>query len=83
MKVQSNDIEMKLDVDALPRKKNYIQEQVVTYQGNVDWEKNVINKPTFNGKEMVGNVEEEDPSVQAIDLAELNTMFNSIFKNEG
>ncbi len=80
MKVNSNNIDMKIDVDALPRKKNYVQEQVVGYQGNVDWEKNVINKPTFNGKEMIGDITEEDPSMQAIDLAELNTMFNSIFK---
>ena len=80
MKVNSNNIDMKIDVDALPRKKNYVQEQVVGYQGNVDWEKNVVNKPTFNGKEMIGDITEEDPSMQAIDLAELNTMFNSIFK---
>lgn len=80
MKVQSNDIEMKIDVTALPRKKNYIQEQVVGYQGDVDWKKNVVNKPTFNGKEMVGDISEEDPSMVAIDLAELNNMFKSIFK---
>lgn len=78
MKVQNNDIQMRLDT-SLPKKKNYVEEKVVTYGGNVDWEKNVINKPTFNGKEMVGDITEDDPSMIPITLSELNTMLNGIF----
>lgn len=78
MKVQNNDIQMRLDT-SLPKKKNYVEEKVVTYGGNVDWEKNVINKPTFNGKEMIGDITEDDPSMIPITLSELNTMLNGIF----
>lgn len=81
MNLQNNDIKLKLDVNALPKKQNTkINEKVVSYDGKVDYEKNVINKPTFNGKELVGDVVEEDPSMVAISLAELSSILNGILK---
>lgn len=81
MNLQSNNISLKLNTSNLPQKsKTSINESVVTYGGKIDYETNVTNKPTFNGKELVGNVEEEDPSMVAIDLEDLSNMFNSIFK---
>lgn len=80
MKIQDNNISLKLSASSLPKKKDSkVNEEIVTYQGKVDYEKNVINKPTLNGKELVGDVVEEDPSMVAIELSELSTLFNSIF----
>lgn len=58
---------------------NSTHERVVTYDGPVDYEKNVVNKPRLNGKEIVGDIEEEDPTMEAISLEELNSIFNSVF----
>ena len=81
MNIQDNNISLKLNTTALPKKKTAkINEKIVTYGGEVDYEKNVINKPTFNGKELVGDVVEEDPSMVAISLAELNTIMNGILQ---
>ena len=80
MKIQDNNISLKMSATGIPKKNNpVINEQIVTYQGQVDYEKNVVNKPTLNGKELVGDVTEEDPSVNSIDLTELSNMFNSVF----
>lgn len=80
MKIQDNNISLKLSASSLPKKKDSkVNEEIVTYQGKVDYEKNVINKPTLNGKELVGDVIEEDPSMVAIELSELSNLFNSIF----
>ena len=80
MKIQDNNISLKLSASSLPKKKDSkVNEEIVTYQGKVDYEKNVINKPNLNGKELVGDVLEEDPSMVAIELSELSTLFNSIF----
>lgn len=80
MKVQNNNISLKMSASGIPKKNNpVINEQIVTYQGKIDYEKNVVNKPTLNGKELVGDVTEEDPSVNAIELEDLSNMFNSIF----
>lgn len=80
MKIQDNNISLKLSASSLPKKKDSkVNEEIVTYQGKVDYEKNVINKPTLNGKELVGDVVEEDPSMVAIELSELSNLFNSIF----
>lgn len=54
-------------------------EAIVTYGGVIDYEENVTNKPKLNGRTITGDMKEEDPNVQAIDLAELNAIFNSIF----
>lgn len=54
-------------------------EAIVTYGGVIDYEENVTNKPKLNGRTIIGDIKEEDPNVQAIDLAELNAIFNSIF----
>lgn len=79
MKVNSNDIQMKFDASSLPRKKNYIQEKVVTYGGKIDYEENVINKPTLNGVEISGDMLEEDPNVKPIGLEDISNMIDSIF----
>lgn len=82
MKISSNNVSLNLNLNNSKGNKNSpkIQEKVVSYSGDVDYVNNVINKPTFNGKEMVGDIVEDDPSMQAISLEELNNMFNSIFK---
>ena len=81
MKISSNSLSMKLNLGkSQSNNTTKIQEKVVSYSGEVDYETNVINKPTFNGKELVGDVVEDDPNMQAISLEELNNMFNSIFK---
>lgn len=79
MKVNSNDIQMKFDASSLPRKKNYIQEKVVTYGGKIDYEENVINKPKLNGVEISGDMLEEDPNVKPIGLEDISNMIDSIF----
>ncbi len=79
MKVNSNDIQMKFDASSLPRKKNYIQEKVVTYGGKIDYNENVINKPTLNGVEISGDMLEEDPNVKPISLEDISNMIDSIF----
>lgn len=79
MKVNSNDIQMKFNASSLPRKKNYIQEKVVTYGGKIDYEENVINKPTLNGVEISGDMLEEDPNVKPIGLEDISNMIDSIF----
>jgi hypothetical protein len=79
MKVNSNDIQMKFDASSLPRKKNYIQEKVVTYGGKIDYNENVINKPTLNGVEISGDMLEEDPNVKPIGLEDISNMIDSIF----
>ena len=78
MNIPSNQISMKMNVGT-NFKNTKLNEKVVTYQGEVDYEKNVVNKPTLNGKEIVGDMTEDDPSMVAIDLADLNNMFKSIF----
>ena len=53
MKIQDNNISLKMSATGVPKQNNpVINEQIVTYQGQVDYEKNVINKPTLNGKEL-------------------------------
>ena len=79
MKVNSNDIQMKFDASSLPRKKNYIQEKVITYGGKIDYNENVINKPTLNGVEISGDMLEEDPNVKPIGLEDISNMIDSIF----
>lgn len=81
MKIQDNNISLKMSSSNLPKTgKSKINEEIVTYQGKVDYNTNVINKPTFNGKEMVGDITEDDPSMVAIELSEIGKLFNSIFK---
>ncbi len=80
MNISSNNISIKFNTGNKNQNKTRITEKIVTYAGDVDYEKNVVNKPTLNGKELVGNVTEDDPTMQAISLEELNKMFNSVFK---
>lgn len=81
MNLQNNNISLKMDISNLPKKQNVsLNEQVITYGGKVDYEKNVINKPTLNGKELVGDVSEEDPSMVAISLSDLSSMLDGILK---
>lgn len=61
-------------------KKVSSSEAIVTYSGPIDYEENVINKPLLNGKTIVGNMTEDDPTMQPMDLIELNNIFNSIFE---
>ena len=81
MNLQNNNISLKMDISNLPKKQNVsLNEQVITYGGKVDYEKNVINKPTLNGKELVGDITEEDPSMVAISLSDLSSMLDGILK---
>jgi len=81
MNLQNNNISLKMDISNLPKKQNVsLNEQVITYGGKVDYEKNVINKPTLNGKELVGDIIEEDPSMVAISLSDLSSMLDGILK---
>jgi len=81
MNLQNNNISLKMDISNLPKKQNVsLNEQVVTYGGKVDYEKNVVNKPTLNGKELVGDITEEDPSMVAISLSDLSSMLDGILK---
>ena len=79
MNLQDNNISLKLDISLPKKNKSTLNEQVVTYDGNVDYEKNVINKPKLNGKEIVGDMTEEDPNVQPIELNELSNIFDTVF----
>ncbi len=79
MNLQDNNISLKLDISLPKKNKSTLNEQVVTYDGNVDYEKNVINKPRLNGKEIVGDMTEEDPNVQPIELNELSNIFDTVF----
>lgn len=83
MKVSSNKRILRPSTASLNEELSGLTEKIVTYDGQIDYEKNIINKPTFNGKEMVGDIQEEDPTVQPIELAELNDIFNSIFAEKG
>lgn len=81
MNLQNNNISLKMDISNLPKKQNVsLNEQVITYGGKVDYEKNVVNKPTLNGKELVGDITEEDPSMVAISLSDLSSMLDGILK---
>ena len=81
MNLQNNNISLKMDISNLPKKQKVsLNEQVVSYGGKVDYEKNVINKPTLNGKELVGDITEEDPSMVAISLSDLSSMLDGILK---
>ena len=55
-----------------------VSDQIVIYSGDVDYVNNVVNKPTLNGKTIVGNMEEEDPTIQPITLEEINNLFDSV-----
>ena len=79
MNLQDNNISLKLDISLPKKNKSTLNEQVITYDGNVDYEKNVINKPRLNGKEIVGDMTEEDPNVQPIELNELSNIFDTVF----
>lgn len=79
MNAQSNSIHLKMSINQPSQLKNVKpSERVVTYNGEVDYEKNVINKPTLNGKEISGEMFEDDPSVGSISLSELSNICNSI-----
>lgn len=81
MKLQSNTISMKMNIGtSSPNKRDVkLNEKIVSYNGQIDYEKNVINKPKLNGKEIVGDMVEDDPNVKPIELTDLSNMFNSIF----
>ena len=79
MSLDSNSIHLKMKLNSTSQKANVKPtEKVVTYNGEVDYEKNVINKPTLNGKEIVGDITEDDPSVGSISLSELSNICSSI-----
>lgn len=61
LKVSKNDVDIHIaaNVNSIDGK---ITEAVVLYGGELDYNK-LKNKPTFNGKELVGNVNEADPQV--------------------
>ena len=80
MNLQNNIISMKMSLgNNTTKRKSSLTEKVATYNGAVDYEKNVVNKPTLNGKEIVGDMTEDDPSMVAIELSELNKLFKSVF----
>lgn len=80
MNLDDNSINLKLNLQKNTAKGNSeLGEKVFSYQGDIDYEKNVINKPKLNGKVIVGEMEEDDPTMIPIDLSELNDMFNSVF----
>ena len=79
MNAQSNSIHLKMSINQSSQLNNVKpSEKVVTYNGEVDYEKNVINKPTLNGKEISGEMFEDDPSVGSVSLSELSNICNSI-----
>ena len=61
LNVSKNDIDMQLSAN-LNTIDGKITEAVVIYGGDLDYTK-LKNKPTLNGKEIVGAMEEVDPGV--------------------
>lgn len=80
MNFDENNIKLKLDLQKnTTDSTSPLGEKVFSYMGDIDYEKNVINKPKLNGKTIIGNIEEEDPSMQPIELKELNKLFDEVF----
>lgn len=80
MTFDDNSIKLSLNLQRNTNKvDSELGEKVISYMGDIDYEKNVINKPKLNGQVIVGEMEEIDPTMIPIDLSELNDMFNSVF----
>lgn len=58
MKVSSNKRILRPSTASLNEELSGITEKIVSYDGKIDYEKNVVKKPTFNGKEMVGDIQD-------------------------
>ena len=54
-------------------------EKVFSYSGDINYEKNVTHKPTLNGKTIVGDMFEEDPTMIPLNILELNKLFDEVF----
>ena len=80
MNFDDNSIKLKLNLQKNTAKgDSELGEKVIAYTGEVDYVDNVKNKPTLDGKTIVGDMFEEDPTMQPLELSEINDMFNQVF----
>ena len=61
MKLSSNNVNMNFHISNDPAEVKYM-DNIIVFGGDLDYNK-LKNKPTLNGREIVGNLNEADPQV--------------------